>query len=213
MLCCCARRRQPALVEKELDTEKDGAHAPSLFLPDDVTPIHYDLVLQADLATLQYRGVVDATVAVKRRTRRVTLHADSGLRLGVARVNDEPARVYLDATSMTASLELAERLVPGTEAHVQIAFAREIDASLMGFFRSGDAKYAFTQFSPIAARRAFPCWDEPSLKATFSVSIVHSASLSALSNMPGTSKRVHVNEIARALRVDTLPAPLSLIHI
>lgn len=207
MLCCCARRRQPVLVEKELDTEKDGTHALSLYLPDDVTPIHYDLVLQADLTTLQYRGVVDATVAVKRLTRRVTLHADSGLRLGAARVNDEPVRVYPDVTSMTVSLELAERLVPGTEARVQIAFAREIDASLMGFFRSGDAKYAFTQFSPIAARRAFPCWDEPSLKATFSVSIVHSVSLGALSNMPGTSKRVHANEIARALRIDTLPAP------
>lgn len=46
---------------------------------------------------------------------------------------------------------------------------------------------ASTQFSPIDARRAFPCFDRPDKKAQFKISLIHDEKRTmALSNMPST---------------------------
>ena len=52
---------------------------------------------------------------------------------------------------------------------------------------SGETKtMASTQFEAVDARRCFPCWDEPAMKATFSCTLIVDQGLTALSNMPET---------------------------
>lgn len=50
-------------------------------------------------------------------------------------------------------------------------------------FEDEEEYAAVTQFEPTDARRCFPCWDEPSFKATFNVTLVVPKHLVALSNM------------------------------
>ena len=49
--------------------------------------------------------------------------------------------------------------------------------------------YAQTQFQPTGARKAFPCFDEPGLKATFEVRMLVRHEHVAISNMPDLSSR------------------------
>lgn len=204
MLCCCASRRRAAPEPHE--KKKAAVGDDELGVPD-VHPLHYDLCIQADLDTMQYRGRIDALVDITHAARRVTLHADPALCIGAARVDGEPASTQLDAARMSVTLTTHRApLAPGP-AHIALSFARAIDSSLMGFFHAAGSRAAYTQFSPIAARRAFPCWDEPRQKATFAVSIVHDAALEARGNMPGRTRGVSPSDIDRLLRTDTLPAP------
>ena len=44
--------------------------------------------------------------------------------------------------------------------------------------------YAVTQMEPAAARKVFPCFDEPLFKSIFKITVLHESDYNALSNMP-----------------------------
>lgn len=57
--------------------------------------------------------------------------------------------------------------------------------------------YTLTQFEPTAARRAYPCWDEPALKATYSITLISREDTVSLSNMPAISEKPFIeNEVS-----------------
>ena len=53
---------------------------------------------------------------------------------------------------------------------------------------------ASTFFDPVDARKAFPCFDEPDLKATFSLTLEHTDEYHALANMPKSTDDVVLSD-------------------
>ncbi|XP_052869863.1 aminopeptidase N [Anopheles cruzii] len=87
-------------------------------------------------------------------------------------------------------LVLKEDLEQGAQYVVRIRYEGILNDYLQGFYRSSytannETKWiATTQFQPTDARRAFPCFDEPALKARFNISIARTKDMISLSNMP-----------------------------
>jgi aminopeptidase N len=78
-------------------------------------------------------------------------------------------------------------------ARIHLAFAAPLRHDLRGLYlaktKAGEA-FAATQFEATDARKAFPCFDEPALKATFSVRVHAPAGASAISNSPLGADRI-----------------------
>lgn len=101
------------------------------------------------------------------------------------------------AIDRTELVELTEYLVVHLTGSLQAGSVYEMDSEfegeladdLAGFYRSeymdGDVKkvLATTQMQSTDARKSFPCFDEPAMKATFNITLIHPSNLMALSNM------------------------------
>uniref|UniRef100_A0A8C3JWQ8 Aminopeptidase n=1 Tax=Calidris pygmaea TaxID=425635 RepID=A0A8C3JWQ8_9CHAR len=93
------------------------------------------------------------------------------------------------------------------------SFTGELADDLAGFYRSeyvdsGETKVvATTQMQAADARKAFPCFDEPAMKANFSVTLIHPSDHSAISNMPikSDSQLVINNENWTVTKFQTTP--------
>ena len=156
-------------------------------LPTTVVPSAYDLVLEPDLESATFLGEVSIQVEVVEATSEVVLNAID-LQLDAAEVDGQPAEVTLDADHGRATLRLPEPIETGP-ATVHLRFLGTLNDKLRGFYRSTfkdsagtEHTIATTQFESTDARRAFPCWDEPALKATFAVTLVVPEDLLAISN-------------------------------
>ena len=144
-------------------------------LPKTVTPKRYEIRLTPDLQAFTFQGEVDIAVVVNEATDDVVLNA---LELEIDQVTAHrggkslTAKAELEPAKERAHLRFAEKLAPG-EWTLKIAFRGILNDKLHGFYRSQykDARArphvaATTQFESTDARRAFPCWDEPELKAS-----------------------------------------------
>ena len=156
-------------------------------LPAAVVPERYDLTLVVEPDLGKFSGSVAIHVQVREPVRNVTLHA-LDLQIVDATVQalgiQYPAKMSMDAGSETVTLSL-NREIPIGPATVGLSFAGRLNQQMKGLYeaKAGTEHYAFTQFEATDARRAFPCFDEPAMKASFRITAVIPDHLMALSNM------------------------------
>jgi puromycin-sensitive aminopeptidase len=161
-------------------------------LASSLVPHAYRIFLTPDLENASFTGRVEIDVEVTERTKQLTLNAIE-LELGAASVTAATWSRRSSTTAMseefqTATYSFDDELELGP-ATVEIAFTGILNDHLRGFYRSTfhdeegiEHTIATTQFESNDARRAFPCWDEPSFKATYEVTLTVPSHLAAFSN-------------------------------
>lgn len=98
--------------------------------------------------------------------------------------------VQEDKTLQFLIVNLGAQLLSGRQYYLTINFVSYLNDELRGFYRSsyvenGATKYmAVSQMQPTDARRAFPCFDEPNMKANFTMKLGRLATQKSTSNMP-----------------------------
>jgi len=120
------------------------------------------------------------------------------------------ATVTLDSAKEQATLTFAQPLHAGPVT-LEIAYKGILNDKLRGFYLSKTKarNYGVTQFEATDARRAFPCFDEPALKATFDVSLIIDAGDTVISNtkvvrdVPGPEAGKHTVAFATTPKMST----------
>ncbi|TMS23086.1 Puromycin-sensitive aminopeptidase [Larimichthys crocea] len=167
---------------------------PFVRLPTDVYPVNYGLCLKPDLIDFTFEGKLEALVEVTQATHQIVMNcADidiitaSFVPQGGEEINATGFNYQNEDEKVTLSFPSALQKGSGT---LKIDFVGELNDKMKGFYRSkyttsaGEIRYAaVTQFEATDARRAFPCWDEPAIKATFDIALIVPKDRVALSNM------------------------------
>lgn len=177
-------------------------------LPSHIKPLNYNLSLYNLKfgGDWQYDGTVKIDSKVAKETNEIVLNVKDVKisSAAVAGTSTSSKDVSYDEKNQRATIKLSDSLKVGNTT-LEIKFQGTMNDKMAGFYRAkylpaveaakGTPKddkhhYMFsTQFEACDARRAFPCFDEPNLKASFEFDIEIPENLVALSNMPEKSSK------------------------
>lgn len=197
-------------------------------LPDVAKPINYHVSL-FDLQlgdAWGYKGLLKIDTKVTRATKEIVLNSKE-IEVQNAEVLAKDGTsltstsdISYDTTSERVTLKFPQEIAP-SDVVLSIKFTGTMNSAMSGFYRSkykpvGEAgadtptegEFAYmlsTQFESCDARRAFPCFDEPNLKATFDFEIEIPKGQTALSNMPVLAEREGSNSSLKFVTFEKTP--------
>eukprot|EP00457_Paulinella_chromatophora_P000646 gb/GEZN01000646.1/.p1 GENE.gb/GEZN01000646.1/~~gb/GEZN01000646.1/.p1 ORF type:complete len:1141 (-),score=226.37 gb/GEZN01000646.1/:514-3714(-) len=194
----------PTIKSKKIITTKAGESASwesSVRLPASLRAWHYNVSISVDFNSFTFQGTVEIDLLVANATDIIVLHSKeldvptlptvSILEGGTVTHTEVVKEHYMYVKHEFLVIRPAKPLEKGNHVRLQIKFQGDLTDGLTGFYRSeyldssGRSRYiGTTQFQATDARKAFPCFDEPALKANFSISLLVPAGYHALSNMP-----------------------------
>jgi cytosol alanyl aminopeptidase len=191
--------------------------APSLRLGQDVRPTRYT----ADLTLVPTAAAFEASIAIE-----VTLARPASLIwLNASDLSIDEATITRSGRSQAARIEsgtegfIGLRLtaeIPAGPAAIRIRYrgkisAKDGDGVFQG--KDGDQAYIYTDFEPINARRAFPCFDQPEFKTPWQLTLHIRQSDKAFSNSPQVSQMPEARGMKRVAFAATRPLPTYLVAL
>lgn len=171
----------PMIVGKEATAEGSGRQV----LSRAVVPEHYDLDVK--LLETGFCGSVGIRVEAEQGVSEIVLNAkglevrDAGVVVGEVRIDGEVVCGEAEQAQEVVRIKLGQE-VRGS-GYVVASFCGSYGDGLVGLYKSGGEKEVYcTHFEPTDARRMFPCFDQPDMKATFRISVDAPSRLVVLSN-------------------------------
>ncbi|KAK5622078.1 hypothetical protein CRENBAI_010904 [Crenichthys baileyi] len=193
----CPKSNKTAPLEPVYPNSTNGELFPwaELRLPHSIQPLSYELTLTPDLDNMTFTGRTVIIMSVLHSTKRIVLHAanlnitKAMFKLGDVQARDVTVLEYKPRQQI--AVKFSEELKTGQQCVLIFDYSANLSHTYDGFYNSsytdkdGNKRVlAATQFEPLSARKAFPCFDEPSFKATFLIRIERKPSYTTLSNMP-----------------------------
>ena len=193
-----------AYGQKQTETE-----APAFRLPAIARPTHYSLDMTIVPSETVFHGVETISLQLKEETRVIWLNQkDLTIRQVRVRPGSGDYRVVRWTTpDEFLAVELPKPVGPG-KVDLEINYDGTLNDKLsVGAFRkrAGDDWYVYTSFTPIDARRAFPCFDEPAYKAPWLVTLHVRKTDVAVTNGPEIASHDELNGMKRVEFKETQP--------
>lgn len=174
-------------------------------LPNNTIPVKYDLWIRTEIdkEIFEFSGQVRINVKVLETTKNVVLHFRQINVTKVNLVDQKTLNFSFDIDKEFLIIDLPTAFTPGKIFILEISYNGILRDDLLGFHRISyiDSSnktiwLAATNFEPINARHAFPCYDEPQIRVPISMAIEHDESYHAISNMPVISQtRLTQNQV------------------
>ncbi len=161
---------------------------PELRLSESVTPVSYSATLKLDPNETSFDGEIRIKVSIKDAVQTLWLNASE---IEISRAELVSGGKSLPAKPVAGGKEFVglafDSPISRGEAEVDIRYTGKLrlkDSS--GVFRTEDNgnRYIFTQFESTDARAAFPCFDEPSYKVPWQLTLTVPQDDDAISNTP-----------------------------
>ena len=175
-------------------------------LPRSSIPVSYDIQLDVDMKNESYHGKVNILFRVVATTQLVVFHGKN-LKVSQAEIVKGGVKIKTETLLYNALYEqyviqVKKTLPKDNTYELKITFSNVLGRNLHGFYMSkfDDSKgkthkVAMTFFSPVSARMAIPCFDEPNMKANFTLTISHQEGYHALANMPAKNTSSHKDRV------------------
>jgi puromycin-sensitive aminopeptidase len=168
-------------------------------LPGHILPERYTITLFPNLQEFAFSGEEEIILELTKNVTEITLHAVE-LEINSAEIfktkKIKSTKITYDERTETATIFFDKTIRKG-EAKLKLTFTGILNDKMRGFYRSkyeleGKSHHmAVTQFESTDARRAIPCFDEPSKKAIFDVKLIIPEDHTAISNTIEADIAVH----------------------
>ncbi|CAG2107133.1 unnamed protein product, partial [Medioppia subpectinata] len=194
-----------------------------LLLPKTVRPKHYDLTVEPNHETNVFTGRVTVEIEVIDATDVIKIHANELTVSGAKVVDKSGADLKISSTSEDTKkqfyiIQLEQPLSKEATYQLSLSFSGSLIGKIIGFYKSSYTNkdnqiryFSATKFEPTYARQAFPCFDEPNLKATYSISIIHDKELNAISNGEQIERKEENDGRVRTVFSKTVPMSTYLV--